>query len=89
MITEVFKGLLLGVAVSTVNNVLAAWTLGKAKAGDSKAKVRIGVVFFLRFLANFFTLFLVYKNPPMLIGAGFGLVAVTHLIVLKNFKRKG
>lgn len=89
MIIEVIKGLLLGMAVSAFNNLLAVRVLGKAKAGGSKAKIRIGAVFFFRFLVNFLTLFLVYKNPPMLIGTGFGLVVVTHLIVFKNYKRKG
>jgi len=89
MIIDIIKGLLLGLGVGAFNNLLAVFALGKVKADDKKAKKKIGGVFFLRYALIFLTLFLVRTNPPMLIGAGLALAGMTHIMVIKNMKRKG
>ncbi len=92
MAIEFVKGLLFGITVSGFNNLLAILVLRRATdcdPKDSKRKFKIAGVLFLRYLLYFFVLFLVYKNPPMLIGTGLGLAAVTHILVFANFKRKG
>lgn len=89
MITEAIKGVLLGLAVGAFNYYIAVSALSKGQSYDTKAKAKIGGVFFLRYGLNFLTLFLVHKNTPMLIGAGFALVLMSHIMIVKNIKRRG
>lgn len=90
MIIEFLEGFFLGTAVGAFNYFMTVFALGNLeKTSGQKAKVRIGAVFFLRYVLNFLTLFLVYKHVPMLIGAGLALAAMTHIMVIKNIRRKG
>jgi hypothetical protein len=91
MIIEVLKGLLLGTSISALNHFLTLRVLGDwGKVSSHKAKGRVTGVLFLRYFLNFATLFLVYKNVPMLVGAAFGLTMVKNILFFKYLiKRKG
>lgn len=87
---EFLKGFAFGTAVSILNYFLLLLALRKWEQLDSKKfKIRIAAGYMLRLALNFLTLFLVYKNPPMLLGAGFGLTVMKNVMIIKNIRRKG
>ena len=89
MITEFIKGLIFGTSVSAFNYFLTLRILGDF-GQKHKAKGRLAAVFFVRYALNFLTLFLVYKNVPMLVGAAVGLTMVKNILFIKYLiKRKG
>lgn len=95
MLIEFIKGFLLGTVVSGLNNFLAIRAVQDVKASgrrNAKAKAKIGIVVFLRYMLYFFILYLVHKNSYMLIGTGIGLAAVTHVLVFLyvfKYRKKG
>lgn len=90
MMIEFVKGFVFGTAVSLLNYYLMLRFLRKWEEMDSKkVKVRIGAGYLLRQGLNFLTLYLVYRNPPMLLGAGFGLTTMKNIMIVKNIRRKG
>lgn len=91
MTIKFIEGLIFGTAVSAINYFLTLRILENwGRTSQNKTKSRVTAVFFVRYALNFLTLFLVYKNVPMLVGAAIGLTMVKNILVVKNLiKRKG
>ncbi|HHX95498.1 MAG TPA: hypothetical protein GX691_06755 [Clostridia bacterium] len=90
MIIEFLKGLAFGTSVSIFNYYLTVRLLSNWGGSVHKGKSRVTVVFIIRYALNFLTLFLVYKNVPMLVGAAIGLTMVKNVLFFKYLiKRRG
>ena len=81
MLMSFLEGLALGMAVSIVNHLLTLLVLYRSPPG--KIKSRLFGVYVLRHALNILTLFLVYKDFYVLIGAGLGLVSVKSYLFIK------
>lgn len=86
-----FQGLALGTAVSVLNHLLTSRALSRwGGMPPEKAKPRVLGVYIFRYMMNFITLFLVYKNLPVLVGAAAGLTAVKNVMAVRYLlKRRG
>ncbi|MFZ7102111.1 MAG: ATP synthase subunit I [Peptococcaceae bacterium] len=82
MIRSIMIGFILGLGVSILNHRLTVSSLNNIAAG-SRVKKRSVLKFILRYFLNLAVLFLVHKNPPMLIAAAFGLTMVKNFILIQ------
>lgn len=82
-------GLVIGAAVSFINHLILLQGVKKAeRLAPQHGKNVIMLRYGLRYILNFATLFLVHKNPAMLVAAALGLTASKNALVIKNLLNK-
>jgi len=82
-------GLAFGIAVSVLNHLILLQ--GQKAAKDmppAKAKNTILLRYGIRYLLNLAAMFLVYKNPAMLIATAIGLTANKNFLFIKHLLKK-
>lgn len=91
MLKSVILGLLLGIAVSTINYSITMIVTKNINPNNIQyKKKRMMFSIYLRFMINFLVLFIVHKNIPMLIATALGLTFIKNVLFIKYlFCKKG
>lgn len=87
--TSVIIGFCFGLAISVFNHILVVIAVKKTE-GQSESKIKNAVMsrYLLRYFTNIAALFVVYKNPPMLIATALGLTMVKNYLFIKQILGK-
>lgn len=90
IVKSLFEGLAFGAAVAAVNHWLI-WSIVKNydKYDPKKAKTKLFVRYFIRYILDVLALFLVYKHLYVLIGTALGLTLVGKVLAAKYLLKKG
>lgn len=89
MILTVILGFLFGSVISFFNHYIVINVANKMTSQNIRSlQGKMMQRYLVRFVTNVLALFLVYKNPPMLIATAFGLTSAKNYLFIKYLLKK-